>query len=146
MDKPDKKAFHFRTTLKINQQRMLEAMTKSLGVVTVAAQQAGISRDTHYRWMREDEQYRSDIKALEDVTLDFAESQLHKQMKNGSTAATIFFLKTRAQHRGYIERQQIDVTSKGKGLSAEEQIDWTKLSPETLEELRQAKLIDLEND
>jgi hypothetical protein len=38
------------------------------------------------------------------MTIDFAESQLHKQIKEGSTAATIFFLKTKGKQRGYVER------------------------------------------
>ena len=34
-------------------------------------------------------------------------SQLHKQIKDGSTAATIFLLKTKGKKRGYVERQEI---------------------------------------
>ena len=44
---------------------------------------------------------------LKDVTLDFAESQLHKQIKEGNTTATIFLLKTLGKKRGYVERQEI---------------------------------------
>ncbi len=40
--------------------------------------------------------------------MDFAESQLYKQIKEGSTAATIFYLKTKGKKRGYIERQEIE--------------------------------------
>lgn len=85
---------------------MIEALEKSLGVVTTAAKQAGISRDTHYRWLKEDEEYKQSVEELSDVALDFAESQLFKQIKDGNTAATIFFLKTKGKHRGYIERQE----------------------------------------
>jgi hypothetical protein len=42
------------------------------------------------------------------VALDFAESSLHKQIRNGSTPATIFFLKCKGRGRGYIEKQEID--------------------------------------
>ena len=41
------------------------------------------------------------------IVLDFAESQLHKQILDGSTTATIFLLKTKGKSRGYIERQEI---------------------------------------
>ena len=39
--------------------------------------------------------------------MDYAESQLHKQIGEGSTSATIFYLKTKGKSRGYIERQEI---------------------------------------
>ena len=32
-------------------------------------------------------------------------------MKDGSTSATIFYLKTKGKKRGYIERSELDLTS-----------------------------------
>jgi len=34
-----------------------------------------------------------------------AESQLMKKIKQGNLTAIIFFLKTQAKHRGYVEKQ-----------------------------------------
>jgi hypothetical protein len=90
---------------------MLEALEKSLGVVTSACKTVDISRETHYRWLREDSDYKAAVEALSDVALDFAESQLHKQIKEGNSTATIFFLKTKGKKRGYIERQEVEVAS-----------------------------------
>ena len=53
--------------------------------------------------------------------LDFAETNLHQQIMEGNTTATIFLLKTRGRKRGYIERQNIQVDA---------DISTTKLSPE----------------
>jgi len=89
---------------------MLEALEKSLGVVTTACKQAQISRDTHYRWLKEDKDYRVKCKDMENVALDFAESQLHKQIMKGNPISTIFFLKCKGKKRGYIEQQDIKVT------------------------------------
>lgn len=86
---------------------MLEALEKSLGVVTTACKQVGINRSTHYDWLKNDEEYRNQVKALENIVLDFAESQLHKQILDGNTTATIFLLKTKGKSRGYIERQEV---------------------------------------
>ena len=61
--------------------------------------------------MKEDDKYAEQVNDLENVVLDFAESHLHKQMQDGSTAATIFLLKTRGKKRGYIERNELDLTS-----------------------------------
>ena len=83
---------------------MIEALVKSLGIVTIAAERVGISRRTHYDWYNEDPDYRKAVDDIADVTLDFAESKLHKQVDKGDTTAIIFLLKTRGKKRGYVER------------------------------------------
>jgi len=92
------------TNSDINKKAMIEALEKSLGVVTSACKSVGISRETHYRWTREDPEYQEAVEDISGVALDFAESQLHRQIKDGNTAATIFYLKTKGKGRGYIER------------------------------------------
>lgn len=86
---------------------MIEALEKSLGVVTTACRNVGISRETHYRWLREDTDYKKEAQEFENVALDFAETQLHKQINDGNTSATIFYLKTKGKNRGYVERTEI---------------------------------------
>ena len=83
-----------------------------MGVVSTACKAAGVSRDTHYRWLREDPDYKEQVEELAEVAVDFAESHLHKLIKDGNPAATIFFLKTKGKNRGYIERQEIAVAEK----------------------------------
>jgi hypothetical protein len=95
------------TNSDINKKAMIEALEKSLGIVTTACKAVGISRETHYRWTREDEAYKEAAQSIADIALDFAESQLHKRIKDGSDAAVIFYLKTKGKKRGYIERQEI---------------------------------------
>lgn len=99
------------TNTDITKKAMLEALEKSLGIVTSACKSVDISRETHYRWLREDSDYKAAVDALSDVALDFAESQLHKQIKDGNSTATIFFLKTKGKKRGYVERQELDVST-----------------------------------
>jgi len=91
-----------------NKKKMLEALERSLGIVTSACKAIGISRQTHYNWMNDDEQYANEVRSIEDIALDFAESQLHKQIKEGEVSSTIFYLKTKGKRRGYVERQEID--------------------------------------
>ena len=86
---------------------MIEALEKSLGIVTTACKSVGIDRGTHYNWMKDDDDYAAKVLSIEDMTIDFAESQLHKQIKEGNSTSTIFFLKTKAKKRGYVERQEI---------------------------------------
>jgi len=89
---------------------MLDALEKSLGVVTAACKAVGIGRTTHYLWMQGDAEYKKAVEDLNDVAIDFAESQLHKQIKDGNSTATIFYLKTKGKKRGYVERQEIEAT------------------------------------
>lgn len=91
---------------------MLQALDKSLGIVSTAAKMVGIDRSTHYAWMKSDEDYKKAVDSIQDGVLDFAESHLYKLVKEGNPAATIFLLKTRGKTRGYIERQEIEVQEK----------------------------------
>ena len=118
------------TKSNINKKAMIDAMSKTLGIVTSACKAVGITRQTHYRWMKEDSEYKAQIEELDNVALDFAESSLHKQIKDGNTAATIFYLKTKGKRRGYVERQEVDNVGKP-------QIVIQPLSNEALESLEQ---------
>ena len=100
----------------IKKESLLKALENSLGVVTIACKSADIPRSTYYKWLKEDEEFKKCVKDIENVALDFAESQLHKQIKDNSTSATIFYLKTKGKNRGYIEKSELDITSGGKAL------------------------------
>lgn len=90
---------------------VLKALEQSLGVVTTACELAGCGRTQYYTWLKEDADFRAEVEGISEVVLDFAESQLHRQIKDGSTAATIFFLKTKGKKRGYVEQYNYsDVT------------------------------------
>ena len=91
----------------LSKQAMIDALEKSLGVVTTACRIAGVGRVTHYGWLKDDPDYKAAVDDITDVALDFAESQLHKQIKEGNVTATIFYLKTKGKKRGYIERQEL---------------------------------------
>jgi|TARA_R100000084_G_C4618215_1_gene131738 hypothetical protein len=95
----------------IKKEAMLQALENSLGVVTVACKQTDTPRSTYYKWLKEDKEFADQVKEIENIALDFAESQLHSQIKDGSTSATIFYLKTKGKKRGYVEKQELDLTS-----------------------------------
>lgn len=116
--------------LTIKKDAMIQALTSSLGNVTEAAEKIGIRRETHYAWMKEDEEYKAAVDSLKNVALDFAESQLKKLMEGAerqalthdgevvtikdapNTSAVIFYLKTQGKQRGYIERQELSTEIK----------------------------------
>ena len=86
---------------------LLKSLEKSLGVVTTACKNVGVHRSTFYEWYNKDEEFRKQVDDINNVTLDFAETKLFKQIEDGNTAATIFYLKTKGKKRGYVERQEI---------------------------------------
>ena len=92
--------------------RTLDALERSLGIVSTAAKMVSIDRSTHYAWMKADAAYKKAVESISDSVLDFAESHLYKLVKEGNPAATIFFLKTKGKKRGYIERQEIEIQEK----------------------------------
>ena len=91
---------------------IIEALEQSLGVITSACKKVGVGRTTFYGWLDSDAEFKKAVDDIQNIALDFAESQLHKQIKDGSTAATIFYLKTKGKKRGYVERIEQETTHK----------------------------------
>lgn len=96
-----------RTKTNIVKKALIEALEKSLGVVTTACKQVGIGRTTFYEYINKDDKFAKEVADIQNIALDFAESQLHKQIQDGNTSATIFYLKTKGKKRGYVERSEI---------------------------------------
>lgn len=117
-----------------NKKALLEALKKSLGVVTTACKECGVGRTSYYEYYNHDKEFKDKVDDLCDEALDFVESKLfsridgyeHKEDKvfnnNGTPlivpiikhyppdpASMIFYLKTKGQKRGYIERHQIAI-------------------------------------
>lgn len=119
---------------------LLEALEKSLGVVTTACKSVGLDRGTFYRYYNEDDKFKAAVDDLENVALDFAESQLHKQIQKGEVSSTIFYLKTKGKKRGYIERQQTEHSGvDGQPIKHEHAIDLSKLSTDELVQFKAIK-------
>ena len=97
---------------KTKKEAMLEALEKSLGIVSTACKMVDMGRTTHYQWLKEDADYKKAVDSIQDSVLDFAESHLYKLVKECNPAATIFFLKTKGKKPGYIERQEIEIQEK----------------------------------
>lgn len=90
----------------IKKKTLIEAYRKSFGNISVACRSIGIDRSTHYRWLKEDEQFAKAIEEIEpdEDLVDFAENALQKKIQDGDTTAIIFTLKTKGKKRGYVER------------------------------------------
>jgi len=85
--------------------RMMDALEKTMGIVTPACEMAGINRTTHYEWLKIDESYRKCIQDTLEKKRDFVEISLVTLIKNGDTGATIFAAKTLLRNRGYAQSE-----------------------------------------
>jgi len=103
-----KKAIGLQQNTAVKKEAMISALEKCLGVVTNAARMAQIDRSTHHRWLKEDQSYAERVDSICEMCIDFAESSLLKQVKDGNTTATIFYLKTKGKERGYVEKQEVE--------------------------------------
>lgn len=92
-----------------NKNQLIEAMKKSLGIVTNACQMCNISRETYYKYMENDSEFKKQIEDIENVQADFVESQFMKNIKNGDSSCIIFFMKTKGRKRGYTEKTEVDM-------------------------------------
>lgn len=85
---------------------VIQAMEKSMGIVTHACKMAEISRETFYKWMREDDQFQELVNQATEQAKDFVESKLYEQISQGNVPSIIFYMKTKCKDRGYIERTE----------------------------------------
>lgn len=66
-----------------------------------------INRSTFYDWLKQDELFKTAYDNEQEALIDHVESKLFEQIDRKDTTAIIFFLKTRAKARGYVERQEL---------------------------------------
>ena len=106
---------------------------KSLGVLKTACESSGMCRKTIWEWRKKYPEFDDACHECEEVALDFVESRMFKKIdkgEKGSEALIIFYLKTKGKHRGYIEKQEIDMNAEVKGVTV------NVTNPETAEVLQ----------
>ena len=92
---------------------MIEALKSSLGVVTHALGTLNLSRTNYYKWIKEDAEFALEVEEIQNEALDFAETALFDQIRDGNPQSTMFYLKTKGKKRGYTERSELDISSQG---------------------------------
>jgi hypothetical protein len=88
--------------------KLLEALKQSLGIVTQACESVGIHRSTYYDWLEKDADFKKEVDAIQEIAIDFVEGKLFENIESNDVTSIIFYLKTKAKGRGYIEKQEID--------------------------------------
>lgn len=98
----------------LKQSKLKDAFISALNAhacnVTQAVESAGVGRSTVYEWKEKDPEFRKKWEEAEESMIDIVESQLLTNIREGKEASCIFFLKTRGKKRGYVEKQEIDLS------------------------------------
>ena len=100
---------------KLYKEQLLIALEKNLGIVTAACKEVGISRDSYYDYYNTDMEFRRRVDDINEIVIDFAESQLYKKIKQGSERSILFLMKYKGKKRGYTD--SVDITSNGKTIT-----------------------------
>jgi hypothetical protein len=72
--------------------KLLDELRRTLGVVETACQRTGIGRRTHYDWLEKDKKYATEVAEIDDVAVDFGETQLIKLMQGYSVPDSKVFM------------------------------------------------------
>ena len=94
----------------VKKKKFLEIYENNMCNITNACKIAGICRETFYNWKEQDTEFRKRVEYAEETVLDFAETMLVKNIREGKETSLIFFLKTKGKNRGYVERIENNVT------------------------------------
>jgi hypothetical protein len=85
----------------VYKEKLIEALKKTLGIVTPACEIVGISRDRFYTYYNTDEVFRKAVDDINEIQIDFVENSLMKKIQEGDKGSIIFYMKYKGKKRGY---------------------------------------------
>lgn len=87
---------------------MVAALVQSKGMVYLAAQNLGCTAQTVYNYRDKHPSVKDAIEQQDGMVDDAAEIKLMQAINKGEAWAIKFRLATKARHRGYVERQEVE--------------------------------------
>lgn len=100
---------------KITKEQMLEAIQGSQGLVSKIQRKLEailgekISWDTTEKWIHKWEEAEKAVKNEKEAMLDIAENNIFKDMVNGDTATSKWYLRMKGKERGYEDTAQLQL-------------------------------------
>lgn len=91
---------------------LIKALTKHLGLISYACEDANVSVKTYYLWLANDPEFKETVEQISEKQQDFVEKALITNIREGNASSIQFYLKTKGRKRGYQERQEIELSSK----------------------------------
>lgn len=97
-----------------HKKRLLAALEKTRGIVSPACEMADLSRDTFYRYLKEDPDFEAKWMEIRDIHLDLAEAKVLNSIdQNDDIESAKFLLRYRGGHRGYVVHGKQEITGSG---------------------------------
>lgn len=91
---------------KLSKSDYIEALRAARGLVSVAAERLGVTQSGVYKAIQRYPELREVQEEATEKMLDFAEAKLYQHIADDNLQATMFYLKTRGKHRGFVEKQE----------------------------------------
>lgn len=107
-----------RLSTRVRKDLFLQALEKSMGIITPALKSVGnLSPETVRQWREKDKDFARRMDECKSICGDFVETKLLHKIQEGDTTAIIFYCKTQLKERGYTERKEV-TGADGKDLFA----------------------------
>lgn len=88
-------------------QQVADALTAAKGFVSVAAKNLQCSDETVRNYIKRYSACKQAVTDAREAMIDYAEGKLYQNIQNNDTVSILFFLKTQAKQRGYVERTEV---------------------------------------
>ena len=108
---------------KYTEEQIKDALVKAGGFISIACKSLGCTRKTIYNYMDKFPELKDVVKDIREQYLDIAEAALIKNVKDGKSSDIKYFLNTQGKKRGYVEKQEFDITSGEKPIEIRVNID-----------------------
>lgn len=92
------------------QRKFLEIYENSSCNISISCKKFGITRRTFYDWLEKCSMFKQAIEDHNESLIDYAETKLMQNIKDGKESSIFFFLKTKGKKRGYIETVEQNVS------------------------------------
>jgi len=84
-------------------------MYENAGNISASCSSVNISRSTYDNYLSKDPVFRQAIEEVMQFQIDIVESMLLRRIREGDTAAIIFYLKTKGRDRGYEQTSTLNI-------------------------------------
>lgn len=99
-------------TARITNAKIIDALRETHGNFMLSAKKLGCSRVMIWSRVKKSEELQKVVEDEREGMVDIAEGALYSSLLNQDPWAVQFTLKTRGKDRGYVERQQTEITGK----------------------------------
>ena len=93
-------------TARFTAQQVADALIQAKGFISIAALNLGCANNTVRNYIEKYAICKQACTDARETMIDVTEGRLYQEINAGNITAIIFFLKTQAKHRGYVERQE----------------------------------------